>query len=100
MLPRHQTKRKVDMHIFNPKPHHEFICMFSSSRHMREETDKCLRFDTQENEFFIIEQTEYVSGPSVSVSHTKRSISMDEARSIVSSDSEWLSRANQYFQEN
>lgn len=85
------------MPIFNRKPHHEFICMFSSNRHMREETDECLYFDTQKQEFFIVEQTEYESGPNVSVSHTTRSASEEEARSIVSRDPEWAAKASQFF---
>lgn len=85
--------------IFNPKPHHEFICMFSSSRHMRKETDESLYFDTQKREFFVVEQVEFESGPRVSVDHTVRAISDEEAKSIVSRRAEWSGKASQFLSE-
>ena len=89
------------MSIFNKKSHQEFICMFSSNRHMREETDKSLYFNTQKQEFFVVEQTEYESGPNVSVSHTPpRRATDEEARSIVRRDPEWETKASRFFSGN
>ena len=85
------------MPIFIPKAHHVFICTFDSTRKNQNETDRTLYYDNQTRRFFVVKQTEGVSGPRVSGDFTEIDITEDEARSIVSNNPESLEKANPFF---
>jgi hypothetical protein len=87
------------MPIFNPSTHDVYICMFASGKHGREETDESLYFDTHQKRFFIVESSEFQSGPNVTCNHSIRQISVEQARTIVESNPEWLAKAMPYFPE-
>ena len=58
------------MPIFNRKPHHTYVGQTFSMRKNRFEEDHSLYFDSESGEFFIVESTEYESGPNVSCNHS------------------------------
>jgi hypothetical protein len=86
--------------VFTSKPGDEFICMFFSERSSRTETTKSLYFDTQTREFFVVEETEYESGPNVTCSFTRQVVSDEAALATVSREPEGDMRARRFLAEN
>lgn len=83
------------MGIFNPKPHHTHVGQTFSARKNREEEDHSLYFDSKKNEFFIVESTEYESGPNVSCHHSIRELSTEGLEAVLNEHPELVEKAEE-----
>lgn len=67
---------------FQAKPNHKFIKQIHSSKKNSVEEDHSLYFDTFKKEYFVVESTEYESGPNVTNSYIVRPIETSEAKTL------------------
>lgn len=69
--------------------------MYFRDRRMKEEIDRTLYFDSNKKVFFVVESTEYESGPAITINHSIHELDTTQLQSLLEKHPELLEKADE-----